>query len=251
VQIRLFADRLEIQSPGELYGSVAEDTLEETQTTRNRLLMRLLEDLHVIENRGSGIPTMLDALRRAGSEPPRFQDRRHSFWVIFRNHALMGPETVAWLNQFAGLALNDRQRVALAFLRHNERITMSDYRRLNHVDASRAHRELDDLYEDALVDRHGSGRQAYFTLAGPGGAPRVQLIGTDEERLLAYVERHGSIGNAECQRLFGYGPDKCFRLLNNMHLRNLLQRAGIGRSVRYYRPWAMPLGAVCTRGKRE
>ena len=40
-------------------------------------------------------------LRDANLEPPRFDDRRSSFLVVFRNHTLMNPEAVRWLNQFA------------------------------------------------------------------------------------------------------------------------------------------------------
>jgi len=94
VQIRLFADRLEIQSPGGLYGNVTEETLEDEQSTRNRVLMQLMEDLHLVENRGSGIRTMIEAMRAASLGPPRFQDRRTSFWVTFYNHTLMSPTAV-------------------------------------------------------------------------------------------------------------------------------------------------------------
>jgi len=52
VQIRLFADRLEVQSPGGLYGNVTEETLEDEQSTRNRVLMKLMEDLRLVENWG-------------------------------------------------------------------------------------------------------------------------------------------------------------------------------------------------------
>lgn len=84
IQIRLFADRLEIQSPGGLYGNVTEERLEEEQSTRNRVLMQLMEevrltgDRHLVENRGTGIRAMLEAMRRANLEPPRFQDKRTS-----------------------------------------------------------------------------------------------------------------------------------------------------------------------------
>jgi ATP-dependent DNA helicase RecG len=84
VQIRLFADRVEIQSPGGLYGNVTEDRLEEEQSTRNRVLVQLMEDYqlpgnrHLVENRGSGINAMLAAMRGANLEPPRFQDKRTS-----------------------------------------------------------------------------------------------------------------------------------------------------------------------------
>jgi hypothetical protein len=39
-----------------------------------------------------------------------------SFWVTFRNHTLMNPEAITWLNQVARLPLNGRQRLALVYL---------------------------------------------------------------------------------------------------------------------------------------
>ena len=147
IQIRMFADRLEVQSPGGLYGTVTEENLEVEHSTRNRELMRLMEDLHLVENRGSGIKSMLEAMRLANLEPPRFDDKRSSFWVTFRNHTLMGPEAITWLNQFARLALNDRQRLALVYLRNNERMANNDYQRLNRVDALTAGRELRGLVQ--------------------------------------------------------------------------------------------------------
>lgn len=52
IRIQMFADRLEAQSPGGLFGPVNEENLEETQSTRNQLLMRLLEEVGLVENRG-------------------------------------------------------------------------------------------------------------------------------------------------------------------------------------------------------
>jgi ATP-dependent DNA helicase RecG len=101
IQIRMFADRLELQSPGGLFGNVTVENLEEEHSTRNVRLMRMMEDMHIVENRYSGIKTMLQAMRTASLEPPRFQDRRSSFWLTFRNHTLMNPQAIAWLNQFA------------------------------------------------------------------------------------------------------------------------------------------------------
>jgi len=44
---------------------------------------------------------MHEATRRWNLEPPRFDDKRSWFWCIFRNHTLMSPKAVTWLNQFA------------------------------------------------------------------------------------------------------------------------------------------------------
>ena len=193
VQIRLFADRLEIQSPGGLYGNVTEETLEEEQSTRNRVLMRLMEDAHLVENRGSGIRAMIDAMRRLNLEPPRFQDRHASFLVTFRNHTLMGPEAIAWLNRFADRPLTDRQRLALVYLRYNEQLTNSDYQRLNHVDSVTASRDLRGLVQSGLVEQHSTRRWAYYTLAVEKEAGPTTPELTHEARVLAYVRERGGL----------------------------------------------------------
>ena len=64
IQVRMFANRLEVENPGGLYGRVTIDKLQEGQSTRNRLLMHLMEDVNLVENRGSGI----DAMRQEGRQ---------------------------------------------------------------------------------------------------------------------------------------------------------------------------------------
>jgi ATP-dependent DNA helicase RecG len=233
IQIRLFADRLEIQSPGGLYGNVTEDTIEHEQSTRNRLLMRMMEDLHLVENRGSGIRAMLEAMRQANLEPPRFQDRRSSFWVTFRNHTLMSPPAITWLNQFAGLPLNDHQRLALVYLRHNEQMTNSDYQRLNHVDSVTANRELRGLVQSGLTNQHSTRRWAYYTLNLPAEEKVSPLSLSNEEKILTYVKAHGSINRAECQQLLGISKDKAHHLLGKMYKRGLLFKKGERKDTRY------------------
>lgn len=235
IQVRLFADRLEIQSPGGLYGNVTEETLEDEQSTRNRVLVRLLEDLHLVENRGSGIRTMVGAMRSANLEPPRFEDKRASFWVAFRNHTLMNADAVAWLNQFAGQPLTDRQRRALVYLRRTSRLTNSDYRRLNHVDTVTATRELRGLVQAALIEQHSTGRWAYYTLSVPIDV-RPLPPQTDEERILGFVREHGWINNAECQRLLNVPFRRASTVLTGMYRRNLLRREGRSRWTIYRLP---------------
>ncbi len=113
--------------------------------------MRMMEDMPLVENRGSGIKAMLHAMRDANLEPLRFDDRRSSFKVLFMNHTLINSEAVAWLNQFRAIHLVDRQRLALVYLRHHDTITNSEYRRLTHVDALAAGQELRGLVQAGLV----------------------------------------------------------------------------------------------------
>jgi ATP-dependent DNA helicase RecG len=236
IQIRMFADRLEIQSPGGLFGNVTEENLEVEHSTRNARLMRMMEDMHVVENRGSGISTMLQEMRAANLEPPRFDDRRTSFWVTFRNHTLMNPEAIAWLNQFAQMPLHDRQRLALVYLRQHPQITNSDYRRLNHVDAVVAGQELRGLVQAGLVEQHGVSRSTSYTSRIPDELPNQKPLQIDEEKILEYVRAHGTITNAECRALLGIDDKRAWYLLTKLHKLGRVKQMGKGRWRRYTLP---------------
>jgi ATP-dependent DNA helicase RecG len=233
IQVRLFVDRLEIQSPGGLYGNVTEETLEEEHSTRNRVLMRLMEDLHLVENRGSGINAMIEVMRRANLEPPRFQDKRSSFWVIFKNHTLMSPEAISWLNQLAGLPLNDNQRIALVYLRDNQQLTNKEYQRLNRVDSVTANRELRGLVQIGLVKQYGTRRWAYYTLTVPQKFGPAAQSRPDEEKILEYVRKHGAINNGECSNLLGITSRSAGYLLQKLCKKLLLKSVAEKRGTRY------------------
>jgi ATP-dependent DNA helicase RecG len=120
-QVRMFADRLEVQNPGGLYGGVTVDELKEGQSTRNLLLVQLMEDLHLVENRGSGIDAMQDAMRKANLQPPRFEDKRTSFLVVLYN----AP------------AMSDEERI-LEYIREHGSIKRADCQQLLGVDEIKA-----------------------------------------------------------------------------------------------------------------
>ncbi|WP_047258737.1 ATP-binding protein [Corynebacterium uterequi] len=91
VQMNMFVDRLEITSPGGLYGGVTVRNLGEPGNTssRNHRLSTFLEDVPlpgggvVAENRGTGIAVMLKASADALMPPPSFRNTIDSFTVTF------------------------------------------------------------------------------------------------------------------------------------------------------------------------
>jgi len=250
IQVRLFADRLVIESPGCLYGSVTLDMLEEQQSTRNRQLMRFAEDLHLVENRGSGINTMLNELRNATMEPPIFEDTRSAFRVTLYNRHLLEPDTLAWLETFAAQPLNEQQRMALAFLRHRARMTNSDYRRLNFVDMNTASRDLRGLVQSGIVAQHEARRWTYYTLAdcthNNGGQLELGATAqTVESIVIAYLQQYGAITNRECCTLLGYKPWKAKKTLQSKALSDIIkQNKTSGRSVSYSLPGTIPASGV-------
>lgn len=86
IQIRMFYDRLEIISPGGLYGRLTINDLGKIKAdTRNKTLARILEDVGLSENRYSGIPTIRREFAERGLPAPLFETIRGDFLVTFFN----------------------------------------------------------------------------------------------------------------------------------------------------------------------
>lgn len=86
VQIDFFEDRLEIHSPGGLYGRMTiEDLGKARPDLRNPALATMSEFLLKTENRYSGIPTIRREMAEAGLPEPVFQNRRNEFVVTLYN----------------------------------------------------------------------------------------------------------------------------------------------------------------------
>jgi ATP-dependent DNA helicase RecG len=86
VQIRMFYDRLEIISPGGLFGHVTLNSLGKVQPdTRNRTLATALEVLGMAENRYSGIPTIRRECEGSKLPEPTFRVVRGQFTVTIYN----------------------------------------------------------------------------------------------------------------------------------------------------------------------
>lgn len=84
VQLLIFADRLEIHSPGTLYGRMTVEQLGYARPDlRNPVLATMMEALTKAENRYSGIPTMRRAMEDAHLPAPKFENRRNEFVVTF------------------------------------------------------------------------------------------------------------------------------------------------------------------------
>ena len=86
IQLTMFSDRMEVHSPGGLYGRLTLDQLGKVQPdTRNPFLVTAMEALGQTENRYSGIPRIRRAMAEAGLSEPLFQDSRGTFSVTLYN----------------------------------------------------------------------------------------------------------------------------------------------------------------------
>lgn len=162
ISVKMYNDRLEITNPGGLYGNLTVDELSEVVNppVRNKTIVRILEEMDVIENRSSGIAIMIMGMRDLRLEPPIFENRRGNFNVIFKNHTLITKEDRKWLNKI-GEDLSENEAYALIYLKNNERITNGDYQKINNVNRDKALQELKGLIKKNLIEVYGVGSGSY------------------------------------------------------------------------------------------
>lgn len=165
ISIKMYNDRLQISNPGGLYGNLTIEELTEVinPPVRNKTLVRILEEVDIIENRSSGIATMIMAMRELRLEPPIFENKRGNFNVIFKNHTLMTKEDRKWLNKI-NKNLSENEALALIYLRSNDRMTNGDYQKINSVNRDKALQELKGLIKKDLIESHGIGSGSYYKL---------------------------------------------------------------------------------------
>ncbi len=204
VRIELYPDRLEVISPGGLFGTVPRESLmsETVTSSRNSFLAKLLEDVEmpgtsrtICENRGSGLLATAALLREAGLEPPVILERIREFVVVIKNHGLVDAEAARWLKGVDTQVLNDRQRLALVFLRRNASITNQQYRTLTGSDSHQATSELSGLAASGFIQRSGGRKWASWSLADDLGnqSPQLQLSFTSPLTMKVKGDRRAMI----------------------------------------------------------
>jgi ATP-dependent DNA helicase RecG len=164
IQVRLFADRLEVQNPGGLAGGLTVDDLVYEQYTRNPHIMRLLEDYGYVERRGVGIDQMVHAMQQANLPAPEFQDRGKSFWVTLRGDPADALDSPTRLARLAKLGLNDRQIEAIEYMRERGRLANREYQDIFEVSERTALYDLSGLVNAGIALAVSSGRGRYYIL---------------------------------------------------------------------------------------
>jgi ATP-dependent DNA helicase RecG len=96
IHVRVYDNRIEVQSPGKLPGYMTLDNLYDERFSRNPNLVRMLHNLPKPLNHdiGEGLDTARTELRKAGLVAPSFEHRGSSFVVTLNHQRLASIEDV-------------------------------------------------------------------------------------------------------------------------------------------------------------
>ena len=170
VEVRLFADRLEVWNPGRLPDTLTLESLrgDHPSVPHNPLIAESLYLTRYIERVGSGTQAMIGLCREAGLPEPQFEQRGGFFVVtLWRD----------WLTAelLARLGLNDRQTRAVAYLKTHQEITNTIYQTEFQAAKRTASRDMEEMITKGIVEKVGTtGKGVRYRLAkgaikGPKG----------------------------------------------------------------------------------
>ncbi len=161
VSIDLYPDRLEISNLGGLFGLLTIDKLGEKGATasRNQFLARILEDVpytdyngtvgRVVENRGSGYPTINRELEKALMPQPIAHSDLDEFILMFRHRKMTSHEG-------RNYSRSNVEEAILAYLSERESASSSDLALASGLSVKTIRRYLSKLLDEGSIDAIGA-----------------------------------------------------------------------------------------------
>lgn len=160
IELRMYADRLEIISPGGLPAYITVDNIVDEHYSRNPRIVNGLYQWGYIEELGLGVDRMIEDMVAAGHPPPVFDAKSHRFTVKLQNRK--DPEKIVpqWEQN-----MNERQIKAMQYVQSHGSISNREYRQLcTHVGAETLRLDLVDLVSKGLLLKIGDKRGTRYIL---------------------------------------------------------------------------------------
>ncbi len=158
IQIRIFDNRVEVQSPGKIPGHVTKQNILNEQAARNPRLVRLINKFPNAPNKdiGEGLNTAFDAMKALRLKAPEIEETDTSVIVYIRHSPLASP-----------------QEAVMAFLDNHDEISNSVARDLTGIRSENMMKNVFlSLSRRQLVERvpgKNGNKAAWRKLIGRGG----------------------------------------------------------------------------------
>lgn len=161
VLIKMFSDRIEVQSPGPFPPPVTAENIREEHQLRNPRIAQAFKDYGLIEKFGNGIDRVFEEIAKHPLKPrlPTFRDTGAS--VIVTLYGAEPPQERPTSGRDG--SLTDRQRKIMSYLSGHGRISSRECQQLLRTSRATAKRDLAKLIAEGAIRQVGRGRGTYYT----------------------------------------------------------------------------------------
>jgi ATP-dependent DNA helicase RecG len=247
VHVRLDDDGLTLSSPGGFVEGInLNNLLVAAPRSRNPLLADVVKRIGLAERTGRGIDRIYEGMLRYGRPAPDYTMSDTSSVVLMMPKSDADTaflEMILRHEERTGTAMPLDSLIILSRLRHERRLTTPDLASDTQKSEQVTRTALEKLVEAGLVEAHGTGRGRSYTLSANvyrnvgQKAAYVRQAGFDviqqEQMVLAYLAKHGSIKRADVADLCRISPFQATRLLKRLAQEEKITPNGKGKGTVY------------------
>jgi ATP-dependent DNA helicase RecG len=246
VDVTLFADRLEVRSPGGLAGHVTLDNLRDEHFSRNSRLMGALKSLNLVDEFGEGVDRMYEGMAGRLLPDPTWTASDASVTVVLRSESPVSLDDQVWLSMLSATQMTPDERRVLVQARHDGRVTRRSVRALLGPDVD-VPALLRAMFFKSLLVQVGERGGTYYELSreivARVGSYGIAAQARRREQLLELVNARGRLAVAEAADELDVSRDIARGLLVDLTSKGLVEAVGNTRARVY-----VPAGAVDPRG---
>ena len=237
VDITIWDDRIEIQSPGPLPGHITVENIRDEHFSRNPRIMRVLKTMRLVEEYGEGVDRMYMEMEARLMEPPIFASIDSSVTVTLRNRFTVNVEEQVWLSLLGSYQLTAEERRVIVEARREGSVTPRRIRQI--LPDSDSSTLLAGGVTKGVLVRIGQRGGSRYVLSDEVvlrvGATAMEAQSRKRQALLDEINRVGSISTVEGTRLLDEEMAMVRSLLNDLVGAGLARAEGRTRARRYYR----------------
>lgn len=169
VQIAVYDDRVEVTSPGMLYGGLTIEQIKEGGSKiRNRCIAEVFSRMKIIESWGTGIKRMFSSCKEYGVREPELLEIGDSFRVnlyrpsyneVHQSEPKSEPESIP-KNVLKNL--NKTQQKIIDIIWKNPKVTQTEIAEQLNISTSAVKKSMKEIVNDGILVRIGANKGGYW-----------------------------------------------------------------------------------------
>lgn len=248
VHVKITGDGLSFSNPGGFVEGVTLDNLLVADPrSRNPLLADVIKRIGLAERTGRGIDRIYEGMLRYGRPAPDYSVSNEFTVSVQMTNAAADLDFVKMVveqeDKLGSMPIDSL--IILSRLREERRLTTADLAPSVQKPEANVRATLEKLVETGFLEPHGTGRGRTYTLSATlyrqagkkseyirqaGFAPIQQ-----EQMVLNYIDKHGSIKRADVIDLCHVTPDQAYKLLSRLKKRGEIVQIGDRKGAVYER----------------
>ena len=229
IQVDIYSDRIEIISPGGLWGGKTLENLDDgTSECRNASLMKLMSrvpspgtEAVPVEGNGSGIKLMRRAMADRALRKPEFDPGIDYFKVTLRRAGAELSESQRWLRGLSDRAFSPHEEAVASILRRVGTATVTSVRGQIGIDSDEIRAAFSSLIDEGVAVSEGRDRIRLSRRAKDVDVNQERLYWskTDwNDHIRDVLDRHGAMTAVEIADALGRR-----KAITETHLREMLE----------------------------